>query len=109
MNISNIKIHPNNNLNSKTKAFVSFVVDNTIVVHNVKIIGYTIEEIKAMPDFMHDTFLSNPIVDDCYIFVAMPSQKTPSGKYENIIHPFSSEANEHLNKEIINAYINLKR
>ena len=108
MNISNIHITLCNKHDSKLKALASFVVDNTIVVHNIKILGYTKEEIKSLPEIMHD-LLKHPVVDNCHIFISMPSSQAPNGEYKDIVHPFNAEAKKYIGTELINAYINEKQ
>lgn len=108
MNISNINITLCNRHNNHLKALASFVVDNTIVVHNVQILGYTKEEILSYPATMHD-LLSQPYIDNYHIFVSMPSLKTSDDVYVDIVHPYSAEANEYINTELLNAYIEEKQ
>ena len=65
----------------KMKAVVSVTFDEMIVVHDIKIIeGQT------------------------GLFIAMPSRKTPSGEYKDIVHPITSEAREWISAQIFEAY-----
>ncbi|MBQ7880467.1 MAG: septation protein SpoVG family protein [Clostridia bacterium] len=108
MNINNIKINLINNTESKIKAFASFTINDAIKVNDVKIIGYSAEDINAMPNFMHD-LLSNPVVDGLHILISMPSLKTPDGKYRNIINLTNSEVANQLNSLILDAYKQAKQ
>ena len=38
------------------------------------------------------------------MFVAMPSRKTPTGEFKDIVHPITTEAREELHKAIIERY-----
>lgn len=80
MNITDVKIR-NVNGEGKMKAVVSFTIDNTFVVHDVKII----EGQKGL-------------------FLAMPSRKIGDTEFRDICHPINSEARNYLQDVIFAAY-----
>lgn len=82
MNITDVKIR-NVIGEGKMKAIVSFTIDNTFVIHDVKII----EGQKGL-------------------FLAMPSRKVGEAEFRDICHPISSEARTQLQDVIFKAYEN---
>lgn len=80
MNITDVKIR-NVIGEGKMKAIVSFTIDNTFVIHDVKII----EGQKGL-------------------FLAMPSRKVGESEFRDICHPISSEARVLLQNVIFEAY-----
>ena len=44
------------------------------------------------------------ILGDNGLFVAMPSRKTPTGDYRDIVHPISQEARDIIEKAIVEEY-----
>lgn len=80
MNITNVIIRKVNG-EGKMKAIVSFTIDNTFVVHDVKIID-----------------------GQKGLFLAMPSRKIGEAEFRDICHPISSDARKHLEKVIFEAY-----
>lgn len=62
----------------KLKAYVTLTFDDCFVVHNVKII-----EGKAG------------------LFVAMPSRKTASGEFKDVVHPINPEFRQALQDKIV--------
>ena len=65
----------------KLKAYVTVTFDDCFVVHNVKII-----EGKAG------------------LFIAMPSRKTASGEFKDVVHPISPEFRQALQDKIVAEY-----
>ena len=65
----------------KLRAYVTITFDNCFVVHNVKII-----EGKDG------------------LFIAMPSKKTASGEYKDVVHPISPEFRTELQNKILDEY-----
>lgn len=65
----------------KMKAIVSVTLDDSFVVHDVKVV----EGQKGL-------------------FVAMPSRKTPDGEFRDIAHPITSIARELIQSAVLQAY-----
>lgn len=80
MKITDIRIRKTST-EGKMRAVVSVTFDDAFVVHDIKIIDGNEK-----------------------MFVAMPSRKTPTGEFKDIVHPITSEAREELHKAIIAAY-----
>lgn len=66
---------------SKLRAYVTVTFDNCFVVHNVKIID-----------------------GNSGLFIAMPSRKTSSGEYKDVVHPISPEFRSLLQRRILAEY-----
>lgn len=79
--ITDVKIRMVNAENSKLKAVASLIIDDCLAVHDIKIID-----------------------GDNGEFIAMPSRKTPSGEFKDIVHPINSDTREVMRKAIIDAY-----
>jgi len=65
----------------RLKAVAVVTLDDSFVIHDVKIIDG------------RDGF-----------FISMPNKKTPDGKYKDIVHPIKSDVREEMKKEILKAY-----
>lgn len=65
----------------KLRAYVTITFDDCFVVHNVKII-----EGKDG------------------LFIAMPSKKTSTGEYKDVVHPISPEFRAEMQKKILDEY-----
>ncbi|MBP5442896.1 MAG: septation regulator SpoVG [Treponema sp.] len=65
----------------KLKAYVTVTFDDCFVIHNVKII-----EGKEG------------------LFIAMPSRRTASGEFKDVVHPISPEFRQALQDRIVNEY-----
>ena len=63
------------------KAVASVTFDSVVVVHDIKIIE-----------------------GDRGVFIAMPSRKTPDGRYRDIAHPITAEARAQLQEAILEKY-----
>lgn len=81
MNITDIRIRLITKADSRLKAVASFTIDDSFVVHDIKILdgnnGY---------------------------FVAMPSRQTPDGDYKDIVHPLNTDTREIINTLVLKAY-----
>lgn len=81
MKINDVRIRLYNKENSKLKAIASVVIEDSFVVHDIKVLegnqGY---------------------------FVAMPSKKTPDGKYKDVAHPLNTPTREELSKAVLQAF-----
>lgn len=80
MNITDIKIRKLLD-DGRLRAIVSITLDNTIALHDIKII--------EGPN---------------RLFVAMPSRRDDNGVFRDIVHPISTVGRESLENEIIEAY-----
>lgn len=80
MRITDIRIRKTN-AEGKMRAVVSVTFDDAFVVHDIKII----EGNEKM-------------------FVAMPSRKTPTGEFKDIVHPITTQMREELQNAIIARY-----
>ena len=65
----------------KMKAIVSMTLDDTFVVHDIKVI----EGEKGL-------------------FIAMPSRKTTDGEFRDIAHPINSETRQQMQDVILREY-----
>ncbi len=79
MNITETRIHLIDD--PKLRAFVTITVDNSFVVHGLKI-----------------------ICGRSGLFVAMPNRKLKNGEYQDIVHPINREARAILEEVIIRTY-----
>ncbi|HHX22612.1 MAG: septation regulator SpoVG [Tepidanaerobacteraceae bacterium] len=80
MNITDIRIRKVIN-EGKMKAIVSVTFDDEFVVHDIRIIE-----------------------GQNGLFVAMPSRRTPDGKFKDIAHPISSESRAKIQEAILDFY-----
>lgn len=81
MNITDIRVRTVKKDDSKLKAVASITIDDSFVVHDIKIIEGTEGN-----------------------FIAMPSRKTSEGEYKDIAHPINTETREALKALILKAY-----
>ena len=80
MEITDIRIRRMNS-EGKMKAVVSVTFDESLVIHDIKVIE-----------------------GQDKVFIAMPSRKTPSGEFKDIAHPINIQMREKLQNSIIAAY-----
>ena len=80
INITNVKVIKTEG-NFRVKGIASITIDDSFVIHDIKIM----ESEKGL-------------------FVAMPSKKCPDGTYKDMAHPINAEARELIQKAIINEY-----
>ena len=80
INITEVKITKTEG-NMRVKGIASITIDDSFVVHDIKILE-----------------------GQSGLFVAMPSRRLPSGEFKDIAHPISSEAREVIQKAVINEY-----
>ena len=69
------------NLESKMKAIVSITIDDSFVIHDVRVIE-----------------------GGNGLFVAMPSKRTPSGEFRDIAHPINAETRQIIQQSVLDAY-----
>ncbi len=81
MNITDVRVRLIKRDDSKFKAVASIIIDDSFVVHDIKII----EGAEGN-------------------FIAMPSRKTPDGEYKDIAHPINTETREFIKAKILAAY-----
>ena len=78
MKINDVRIRLIAKDDSKLKAVASIVIEDSFVIHDIKVLegnqGY---------------------------FIAMPSRKTPDGQYKDVAHPVNTPTREELNKVIL--------
>ena len=108
MNITNVNIKLNKIPNTKIQAFASIVIEDSISIHGIKIIGYTSEEIKSMPHFMQ-TLIDEPIIDNLHTIITMPSIKTLNGEHKNVVHPLNTETRNQISSIILAEYEKAKQ
>lgn len=80
INITEVKVIKTEG-NFRVKGIASITIDDSFVVHDIKIIE-----------------------NERGLYVAMPSRRLPSGEFKDIAHPISSEAREVIQKAVINEY-----
>ena len=81
MKITDIRIRLVNKEDAKLKAVASLTIEDSIVIHDIKII-----------DGREG------------LFISMPSRKTPDGKYNDVVHPIKNEVREALSSAVLSAY-----
>ena len=81
MEITDIRVRLVNTEDAKLKAVASITIDDSIVVHDIKVINGK----------------------DGY-FISMPSRKVADGNYKDIVHPIKTEVREMLKERIIAEY-----
>lgn len=81
MKVTSVKVKKIEKENSRMKGIAEILLDDMIAIHDIRIIS-----------------------GDNGIFVAMPSRKTPTGDYRDIVHPISQEARDIIEKAIVEEY-----
>ncbi len=80
MNITDVRIRKMDK-EGNLKAIATITLDNEFAIHDIKVIE-----------------------GENGLFIAMPSRKTPEGKYRDIAHPISHEAREAVQKAVLDEY-----
>lgn len=80
INITNVKVIKVEE-SMRVKGIASITIDDSFVVHDIKIL----ESEKGL-------------------FVAMPSRRLPSGEFKDIAHPINAETRELMQKAILSEY-----
>ncbi len=80
MQITDVRVKKIDSQN-KMKAIASITIDEVFVIHDIKVL----ESEKGL-------------------FIAMPSKKTPDGKFKDIAHPINTETRELIQNAIIQKY-----
>ena len=81
MKVTSVKVKKIEKENSRMKGIAEILLDDMIAIHDNRIIS-----------------------GDNGLFVAMPSRKTPTGDYRDIVHPISQEARDIIEKAIVEEY-----
>ena len=81
MKVTSVNVKKIEKENSRMKGIASILLDDMIAIHDIRIIS-----------------------GDNGLFVAMPSRKTPTGDYRDIVHPISQEARDIIEKAIVEEY-----
>ena len=81
MKVTSVKVKKIEKENSRMKGIAEILLDDMIAIHDIRIIS-----------------------GENGLFVAMPSRKTPTGDYRDIVHPISQEARDIIEKAIVEEY-----
>lgn len=81
MEITEVHVHKVEREGSRLKGFASIVIDDAIIINNIRIIdGKT------------------------RVFCAMPNHPTSDGKFEDSVHPKNQETRDMIEKKIMEEY-----
>ena len=83
MEITSVNVRKIEKEGSRMKGIASVLLDDSFVVHDIRIIE-----------------------GDNGLFIAMPSRKTPTGGYRDIAHPINPEVRTMFEEAIFEAYEN---
>lgn len=67
----------------RLRAILSMVIDNSVAVHDIKIVQ-----------------------GDGRLFVAMPSRRDESGTFRDIVHPINADTRSQIEEAVLTAYAN---
>ena len=81
MKVTSVNVRKIEKDNSRMKGIASILLDDLIAIHDIRIIN-----------------------GDNGLFVAMPSRKTATGGYRDIVHPISQEARDIIEGAILEEY-----
>ena len=81
MKVTSVNVKKIEKDESRMKGIASILLDDLIAIHDIRIIQ-----------------------GDNGLFVAMPSRKTATGGYRDIVHPISQEGREMIEKAILEEY-----
>lgn len=81
MKVTTVNVKKIEKENSRMKGIASILLDDIIAIHDIRVIS-----------------------GDNGLFVAMPSRKTATGDYRDIVHPISQEGREMIEKAILDEY-----
>lgn len=85
MKITSVNVRKIEKEGSRMKGIASVLLDDSFVVHDIRIIE-----------------------GDNGLFIAMPSRKTPTGGYRDIAHPINPEVRSMFEEAIITEYENVE-
>lgn len=83
MKITSVNVRKIEKEGSRMKAIASVLLDDSFAVHDIRVIE-----------------------GDNGLFIAMPSRKTATGGYRDIVHPINQEVRQMFEDEILAAYHN---
>ncbi len=86
MKITSVNVRKMENEDSKMKAVASVVLEDSIAIHDIKVILGKNEDGSDK------------------LFIAMPSRKLPNGTYRDVVHPINQETRSAFEKAIIDEY-----
>lgn len=81
MEITSVTVRKYEKEGSRMKGFAEVLIDDAIAIHDIRIIE-----------------------GDKGLFIAMPSKKTATGTYRDIVHPISQEIRKSFEDAIIDAF-----
>ena len=81
VNITDAKVRLVDNEGAKLKGVATIVIDDSVAVHDIKLIE-----------------------GNDGIFMAMPSKKMPDGEYKDLVHAINSPTREYIKESVMNAY-----
>ena len=81
VNITDVKVRLVGNEGGKLKGVATIVIDDSVAVHDIKLIE-----------------------GNDGIFMAMPSKKMPDGEYKDLVHAINSPPRECIKESVMNAY-----
>lgn len=81
MKFTDVRIRKVDKENTKLRAVASVTIDDSFVIHDIKVIEGTEG-----------------------LFIAMPSRKTKEGEYKDIAHPINAATRQELSDAVLNAY-----
>lgn len=81
MKVTSVNVRKIEKENSRMKGIASILLDDIIAIHDIRIIN-----------------------GDNGLFVAMPSRKTATGGYRDIVHPITTEGRKIIETAIIDEY-----
>ena len=81
MKVTSVKVKKIEKENSRMKGIAFVLLDDMIAIHDIRIIS-----------------------GENGLFVAMPSRKTATGDYRDIVHPISQEARDIIEGAILEEY-----
>ena len=81
MKVTTVNVKKIEKENSRMKGIASILLDDLIAIHDIRIIS-----------------------GDNGLFVAMPSRKTATGDYRDIVHPISQEGREMIENAILEEF-----
>lgn len=81
MKVTNVKINKSKQEDSKLKGIATIVINDNIAIHDIQIIK-----------------------GDNGLFIVMPSRKTATGEYKDIVHPINRDTRELFMKAILEEY-----
>ncbi|MGN0782876.1 MAG: septation regulator SpoVG [Christensenellales bacterium] len=81
MKFTDVRIRKVDKEDTKLRAVASVTIDDSFVIHDIKVIEGTEG-----------------------LFIAMPSRKTKEGEYKDIAHPINAATRQELSDAVLNAY-----